>query len=528
MRRIVVGSLLSLALLTSACKSDPALPETWEKRLSGAKNTKERLHIVDDLRGSKYMGAPMVPMLEKRLADDKKPEVKAAIARVLGEAKQPSSVAVLMDAIDPAASDSDAKNLNKEIANALGRIGDPSAVPALNKLLKTKDNYTVLAAIDALGDMKAKESFEALYSIATDDAIEPFITKKAIIALGELGDPRAVPGMVRAMFKERKGVSFYMESSFGLYQLGKPAADALVPVVEGKDKELAEWAGKNNIKDVALLAKGTQVLGDLHDKRAEKTIVGFLNFKSDFDDIKLIMRMRAADALGRMRSKEAVKPIAAMLDEEEANARKEYVWSLARIGGKDAVAKLVETAGKGPWGAREESMRGVAMLGEDPAAFDKFAAVEPKLFAAECKDDPEYQECADLPGAVKKHQEKILAYKNRATAAAECKADGACWVKHLDDKEEGVRERAAYEIGRSGNASLIDELMKRLPEKNLDTRLAIIQGADWLVDDSKDAMAKAKQGLPALEKQVADERGKTEFVKVNEDLRRLLAKLQRG
>src|SRR6185295_8893327 len=103
---------------------------------------------------------------------------------------------------------------------------------------------------------------------------------------------------------------------------------------------------------------------------------------------------------GRMRSKEGVKPLAALLDEEEPNARKEYVWSLARIGGKDAVSKLVETAGKGSWGAREESMRGVAMLGDDPGAFDKFAAAEQKLFEAECKDDPENEECKDVPGAV--------------------------------------------------------------------------------------------------------------------------------
>lgn len=528
MRRSIVGGLLSLALVFSACKSDPALPETWGKRISGTKNTKEKLKIVEELRESKYMGTPMTPMLEKRLLEEKKPEVKAAIARMLGETKQPSSVEALVNSIDPAPTDTDVKTMNKEIAIALGNIGDPKGAPALTRLLKTKDNYSVIAAIEALGDMKAKESFEPLYAIATDDAIEPFITKKAIVALGNLGDPRAVPGLVRAMFKERKGISFYMESSFALYQLGKPSADALVPVVEGKDKELSEWAAKNNIKEVALLAKGVQVLGDLHDRRAEKTIVGHLNFKSDFDDIKLIMRMRAADALGRMRSQEAVKPLATLLDEEEANARKEYVWALARIGGKEAVTKLVETAGKGSWGAREESMRGVAMMGDDATVFDKFIAAEQKLFEAECKEDPEYQECKDVAASVAKHKEKISTFKARVVAASECKADGACWAKQLDAKDEGVKERAAYEIGRSGTGALVDELMKRLPEKNLDTRLAVIQGADWLVDDSKEAMAQARKSLPALEKQVADERGKTEFVKVNEDLRRLLAKLQRG
>ena len=204
MRRIVVGGLLSIALLTSACKSDPALPETWEKRISGAKGQKEKLKAVAELR-EHHMGPTMVPMLEKRLGDEKKAEVKAAIARILGEAKLPSSVDALSEAMDPAASDSDAKNLNKEIAIALGKINDPRGVAALSKLLKTKDNYTVIAAIESLGDLRAKESFDALYSIATDDAIEPFITKKAIVSLGEMADPRAVPGLIRAMFKERKG-----------------------------------------------------------------------------------------------------------------------------------------------------------------------------------------------------------------------------------------------------------------------------------------------------------------------------------
>lgn len=528
MRRIIVGGLLSVALLTSSCKSDPALPETWAKRIGESKTTKEKVKAVEELRASKFLTPAMLPMLQKELGSAKKPEVKSAIARVLGEQKDKSSVPALIEAVDPAASDSETKTLNKEIAIALGHIGDPAALPALTKLLKTKDNFTVLAAIDALGNMDAKEAFDPLYAIATDDAIEPFITKKAIIALGNIGDARAVPGLVRAMFKERKGISFYMEASFALYQIGTPAADALVPVVEQKDKELFDWAQKNNIKDVALLAKSVQVLGDLHDKRAEKTIVGFLNFKSDFDDIKLIMRMRAADALGRMRSREGVKPLAALLDEVEANARREYVWSLSRIGGKDAVAKLVETSGKGPWGARDESMRGVAMLGDDAAVFDKFSANEQKLFDAECKEDPDFDECKDVGASVKKHQDKIAAYKLRAVAAAECKADTACWVKQLDSKDQGVRERAAYELGRSGNVAAADDLMKRLPEENLDTRLAIIQGIDWLIEDSKDAMAQARKSLPALEKQIADEKGKTEFVKVNEDLRRLLVKLKRG
>ena len=157
----------------------------------------------------------------------------------------------------------------------------------------------IIAAMDALATMKAKDGYDGLYRIAMDDTAEPFINKKAIMALGELGDARAVPGLVKRMFTERKGISFYMESSFALYQIGQPAADAVYPIVGNEDPELIKWAESNNIKPVALPLKASQVVGDFHDMRAEKALIGMLNAKVDFDDIKLLMRMKAADALGR-------------------------------------------------------------------------------------------------------------------------------------------------------------------------------------------------------------------------------------
>lgn len=527
MRVFLSVSCLALGSLWFAgCKSDPSSVEHWEKRIAESKSKKERLKGVEDLRSSKYLTPAMVPMLQARLEVEKAAEVKAAIARVLGEQKVKGAVDALANAIEPAPSESDTRNLDKEIALALGNIGDPKGVPALLKLLKTKDNYTIIAACESLGTLQAKEAFEPIYELATDESIEPFITKKAIEALGEIGDARAVPGLIKAMVKERKGTSFYREASYALYKVGSPAADALLPVVEGKDKALFAWAESNNIKDIALYLKATQVLGDLHDMRAEKAILGFLNYKSEFDDLRLLYRMRAADALGRMRSKDAARGIAAMLDEPEANARAEYVWALARIGSKDAVPKLLESSGKGSWDARSESMRGLAMLGDDPGAFDRFAANEQKLFEAECKMDDGQPACQNLADAVAKHVEKIKSLGARAAAAKECKGDPACWAKKLDDKNEGVRERAAYELGRSGKAPYVTELMKRMREKNLDTRLAFIQGADWLVHDSKDALAEAKKFLPDLNTQISEERGKTEFDKVNEDLKRLHVALE--
>jgi hypothetical protein len=170
------------------------------------------------------------------------------------------------------------------------------------------------------------------------------------------------------------------------------------------------------------------------------------------------------------------------------------------------------------------------MLGgeKDLATFETLQKDEAATFAAECKEDPEYEDCKAMDASVKKHVEAIANHAKRIEAAKACKDDVKCWAGKLDDTNEGVRERAAMEVGRSNNGDVIGELTKRLTEKNLDTRLAIIQATDWLVHDNKAAAQKAQEIIPALEKQIADEKGKTEFVKVNEDLRRLFVKIKRA
>ncbi len=533
MRSLLVAGVVVL-LVTSGCKSDPSTPEHWAKRLEGTKGKEGKKKVIEDLR-EKHMSPAMLPMLHERLNVEKSAEVKRDIARVLGEAKSDSSIEPLANAVVWSPADTDEKGLDKEIATALGTIGSPKAVATLVKLLSVKDNYTVIASIDSLGELKAPEGFDALNSIATDDSQETFVTKKAIIALGNIGDKRAIPTLVKAMFKERKGVSFYLESSFALYQMGTPAADALLGALDGSDKALYDWAAKSNVKEVALQAKSAQVLGDLHDMRAETALLGMLNPRTEFDDIRAILQGRAADALGRMRARNAVKPLSALVTDAKTDAGvvRECVFALVRIGNPEGVPALITFLGKAPyWDARDEIMRGITLMGTDKdiPAFDKATADEARKTEAGCKDEEEsHPDCkAGIPEAIKRHVDRVKAHKERLLASGECKNDSACWAKKLDDKSDMVRERAAAEVGRGNNAAQAPELFKRLKEQNLDARLSIIQATDWLVNDNAEAMKAAQAILPELEKQLKDEKGKTDFVKINEDLRRLYVRIQRG
>jgi len=320
-----------------------------------------------------------------------------------------------------------------------------------------------------------------------------------------------------------------VESSFALYQIGTPAADALLPVLTGTDKALFDWASSKNRAKEGLYAKAAQVLGDLHDKRAEGNLIEKLKYESNMADMQLIVRMYSADALGRMRSAEGAKAIAKMVDEEEANARQQYVRALIRIGGRAAIPNLEKAASSPYWDGRDVAMMGLAMLGDERELplFEKLVKAEEALTLAECKDNPDLRGCNAPAELVKQHVATIEGYKKRLEAAKEAK-DAAGWAAKLDDADAGVRERAGYELGRMGGAAHLDKLLAKLTEQNLDARLAFIQAVDWIVEDNKDAAAKAKSVLPALQKQIAEEKGKTEFVKVNEDLRRLAVKIERA
>ena len=527
MRQLLPSFALS-ALLLAGCQGDPATPEYWGKQLDNAQKPKDRVKVVEDLRGSGKVTASFLPLLHKKLESEKSAEVKAALVKLVAAQKDPSSLDALVGAVDLANPEPAAHALNKDIAAALAASGDKKAVPTLRKLLKSRDPYVRIQAIEGLGALKSPDVVPELSDIATSELEENFISKKAIIALGNIGDGSAIPALTKMMFRERKGVSFYAESSFSLFQVGPKSGDAMLTILDGKDADLLAYAREKGLKEAALIAKAAMLEGDLRDARAEKQLLGLLKYDNTMLDLKLIVRMQAAEALGRLRSKEAVKPLSLLLEEEEANARGYYVRALTKIGSADAVPALLKCAAKGPWDAREPCIQGVAALGGEKAIAElqKLAKAEAAATAAECKDNPDYMGCKDVPALVKKHEEVLATAQKSLAAAKDCNADAACWTGKLADGEPTVRARAALELGRSGKADAATALMKQLSDKNLDARLAFIQALDWLSDDAA-ASAEAKKLLPELEKQLESERGKTEFVKVNEDLRRLAVKLRR-
>lgn len=527
--RLALAAVVAVAALTG-CKGDPGTPEYWEKRVSKARRTQDKVRVFEDLRASGKAGKDFLPFLHQRLKDEKKPETRAAVARLLGDLKDPSSVQPLADALDLLGSDSHVAAMNKAIAQALAQIGSPAGVPTLLRMLGARDGFVQFEAIAALGAMKAGDAVEPLLEKARDDGAEPLLIAKALQALGTIGDARALPVLIQGMFRQHpRGNQFYGESSFALYQLGRPAADALLPVLRGEDRELRAWARSKGIAEAALYSKAAQVLGDLRDRRAEPDLIRQLTIKGDPEQ-QVYVRLTCADALGKLRSKGAVKPLMALVGSEEPVERKEYAWALARIGGREAVPGLVKAAGTGIWMAREPVISAIAMVGDerDRAALNKLQAEEAGRTQRECGEEPDLPGCRNPEAAADERQKKIAEWGQRLDAAKECGSDAACWGKKLEDQAAAVRERAALEIGRAGQASHIAALLRRFTDDSLEVRQAAIQAVDWLLDQGPEAAKEGQAAIEQIEKQIEAEGKKTEYRKASEDLKRLVVRLRRA
>ncbi len=378
--------------------------------------------------------------------------------------------------------------------------------------------------------MRAPEAVEPLMQLASNEDTEPFLNKKAIEALGRIGDARAVPVLMRMLTKERQGISFYVESSFALYQVGAPAADAVHRGLEGRDAALTKWAQDHGVHPASYAMKGAQILGDLRDPaRRRRCCSSSWPSRTRTRAIQALVRMQAADALGRMRAPAAVTPLSALVTEEDPTVRASYVRALVLLGGREALPALEKAAAKGDWYAREVAMRGIALLG-DAREQPLLREVGAGRARAHGHRVPEYGgEGCENPAALGKKRAETVAPLRQGAGGGEGVRRG--W--RLLGAEAGRRGHAAGGAGGAGAGALrrgpqhAAALAGRLSEKDVEARFTLIQSLDWLVGLEGGGRARCARRCRSFRPSSPTRRATPRFVKVNEDLRRLVTRLEK-
>jgi HEAT repeat protein len=370
--------------------------------------------------------------------------------------------------------------------------------------------------VDALGRIGDPAAVDALVRTATGEKVEPFTARKALLALGRIGDQRAGEAVLRMLFEERPGVSFFPEASFAAVQIGPPMAAPLLAVLEGRDEKLQAWARAHGVVPGALYAKSAQLLGDVGGADAVPALVKKLAYQDADSEIATFVRVFAAESLGRLRAREAVRPLGELVAKErDPVVRTRYCEALARIGDPSAVPSLRAAAQAGEWELREPPLAALSRLGGE--------GDRPVVAASRERD------CrAPCAAAVDASYRDMVA---RLDAAKAC-ADAGCWAGKLADASAAVRDRAALEVGRSGGAAhaaaLGDAIVRTVSDDaDLAARYHAVLALGWIAGRERLGTA----GVAIAEKidgMLEKDRGRTLVASVNEDALRLATKLRRA
>ena len=165
--------------------------------------------------------------------------VRLRAVETLSLLKSSASVEPLMTVV---IKDSDTA-VRQDAVRTLGKIGDSRAIPLLMNALK--EPSLKLPAIQALGQIRSQEAVQALISVIEILPIADFVDRMegctdprykeelppleaAVKALAQIGDPQAIPVLVKAL----KSTLLRQEAAEALTHFGAPAKDALFALLK--------------------------------------------------------------------------------------------------------------------------------------------------------------------------------------------------------------------------------------------------------------------------------------------------------
>ncbi len=177
---------------------------------------------------------PSLPPLVRALSDGRE-EVRCAAARALGLLEEEEASAPLEAALRSDVSPS----VRGYAASALGRMGDPRAIPSLLKATWTRAEEVRRAATLALGDVAGAKDAEVLQRLGDLLASDSDATTRgyAALALGEIGGTAAEGSLLRELARGRSRTLPWTALGLGLLLLDDPSEEGRKALLETLKKE---------------------------------------------------------------------------------------------------------------------------------------------------------------------------------------------------------------------------------------------------------------------------------------------------
>ena len=466
-----------------------------------------------------------VPFLVAALKG-KTAEIRPDAAQLLGTLGDATVVDALVDGIDwtaGAGRDKDSRfgaMTNERIVKALAHVakpGDAKAIDALKRLVTNNNVDVQLAAVVALGDLHAESAVQDLMDVA-DGHPNNFMVKNAVESLGKIGDAKAVPTLVRLMFFERQGASFYRESSYALFQIGKPAVEPLVALYAGDAKNIEDL----HVDRAFQKAKAVVVLADIADPAAYPSILDALAIGDE--PSAAIVRTAGQDAAGRLGLDKAAPALVKRADAVDISQSEHALKALELLGPKVVGKDLVTIASLASHDTYTKQCKAVGNS-DAQCAFSEAQVRKPRLTSMMRLSSGADLDAVEKLGAAEQNadlKKLIEEGKARLVAAKACEGKGvACWTEKLSDKDAKVRERAALELVWAADDKATMSLVAALGDDDNEVRYFAAVGVLRHLPQDKTVADKVKK--------ILDEgQGKTQYIRVNEDLKRVEVRVRRG
>jgi HEAT repeat protein len=282
-------------------------------------------------------------------------------------------------------------DVRRRAAEALGVIGDGSAVESLIDALHDDDSWVRSEATQALGKIGNKLAVEPL--IAAMQSSNLWARIDAAKALEKIGGDRAVESLIAMLQSDDLWVRSSVAISVGEI-VDEKVADSIITALQSDDllalryiARVFEKIGDNRAGDaliaalIAALQSGDSLVCMLsrapiivRNEWAVEPLIGALH------DDKSSVRGLAAMALGRIRDERAVEPLMAALHDADSSVRRSAAITLGKIGGDRVVELLIGALHDDKSSVRSWAAIALGTIGDDQA-------VEP-LVDALCDSDP--------------------------------------------------------------------------------------------------------------------------------------------
>jgi HEAT repeat protein len=212
-----------------------------------------------------------------------------------------------------------------------------AAEPALIEGLSSADPTVAEFCAGALGGRGAKAALEPLTKALKSWSRRRYV---AAWALGEIGDPSAIPALIAALGDQDPEVGKYAARS--LIKFGKEATDALLKALDSPAAATRHYA--------------MRALGEIQDPRSADAMIA-ASGKVD--------RVVHLWALGRLGDKRGFETVAAAVTDPDRNTRLAAIQALNDLGDARAIPVLTRALEDPEWMIREWAARGLESITGD-------------------------------------------------------------------------------------------------------------------------------------------------------------------